>query len=236
MPESMPQRATCEGTCSSGCNKSGWHNMRMSEPSMPQAEAIWSMRPHGAPTTRFSTFWHSTASSLRSSSKPCAPASALIAATSTDALLLTPLPSGTSECTKIAMPSSKRTPFSRMSTTTAPTTYAAHRRLVSCSKYARARSYDSTSPDASKRSRRSMSKVGARFPASAPVLTRRMEATPCALMAATPASPLASEQLRRSSLCLWRVCCQSLCLPTGCLWRATTHACAMGICSTSDPE
>ena len=36
----------------------------------PQAAVIWSMTPQGAPTTRFSTFWHSSASSRGSSAQP----------------------------------------------------------------------------------------------------------------------------------------------------------------------
>lgn len=49
-----------------------------------------------SPTTWFSTFWHSRASVRPSRRRPCAAASADIAATSTAAEELTPLPSGTS--------------------------------------------------------------------------------------------------------------------------------------------
>lgn len=53
------------------------------------------MMPHGAPTTRFSTLWHRMASCRPSSATPSAPHSAPMAATSTAALLDTPLASGT---------------------------------------------------------------------------------------------------------------------------------------------
>ena len=82
---------------------------------------------NGAPTTRFSTFWQSTATrSGAATVTPCAAMSAIIDATSTAAEEETPLPSGTSERMRKAMPASKRTFSSCISTASVPTTYAAH--------------------------------------------------------------------------------------------------------------
>ena len=91
----MPSALTPAGNASGDCKSCGWQTMRIIAPASPTLLAIWSISPHGAPTIRFSTSWHSTATRTPSRSRPKWPARLVIVATSNAAELLTPPPSGT---------------------------------------------------------------------------------------------------------------------------------------------
>jgi len=45
------------GSATCGCTSAGWQRSASRLPASPSALAIWSIAPHGAPTTRFSTLW-----------------------------------------------------------------------------------------------------------------------------------------------------------------------------------
>mmetsp|Transcript_28443 Transcript_28443/g.70069 ORF Transcript_28443/g.70069 Transcript_28443/m.70069 type:complete len:224 (-) Transcript_28443:504-1175(-) len=222
----MPHTAACGGSASVPFTSAGRHSSDSRQPSRPHALAIWSMTPQGAPTTRFSTFWHSMASSRpaavsgsSANSMPNAAATAHMAATSTAAEDDTPLPSGTSEDSRITMLSLSSsalnsTPFSRASTSRAPATYAAHCVAASLANMTRASAYVSgavpsapPSPEpVPRRSARGISNTEARSASSPPTAGDTM------VMVA------GCSRLTRRRRC-----------------SATWHASAMGICSTNAP-
>ena len=106
--ELMPTNAQKSGTGTAPTTRPGRQSMCSRLFSRPQAVAIWSIMPHGAPTMRFSTVWHIAASFIPGTSMSSAPATALIAATSMAADELTPAPRGTSDVMAMFKPPSKR--------------------------------------------------------------------------------------------------------------------------------
>ena len=63
----MPQNLIEEGRGTNPWTLAGWQSRDSSASACPSAEVIWSMMPHGAPTTKFSAIWQSLASSVPSS-------------------------------------------------------------------------------------------------------------------------------------------------------------------------
>mmetsp|Transcript_20019 Transcript_20019/g.60506 ORF Transcript_20019/g.60506 Transcript_20019/m.60506 type:complete len:232 (-) Transcript_20019:151-846(-) len=102
MPESTPHRRRLGGSSRGGCRWAGRHTSDSSRRGRPSAEAIWSITPQGAPTTWFSTCWHSRATQRGGIDSCSAAAKAVMEATSSAALLDTPAPAGTSDATRTA--------------------------------------------------------------------------------------------------------------------------------------
>ena len=154
----------------------GLAEQREEPPLRPRADAIWSITPHGAPTTRFSTFWQSSATaSSEPTERPLAPSTAIIVATSTAADDETPFPSGTRELTTMSIPPKAAPATSCSSTDSTPTTYAAHDVDGSAPRRARIAASGVGAPPAVRSSASSISKSGARPPAAAPKETTRTE-------------------------------------------------------------
>mmetsp|Transcript_854 Transcript_854/g.2837 ORF Transcript_854/g.2837 Transcript_854/m.2837 type:complete len:368 (-) Transcript_854:499-1602(-) len=106
--ESMPHTRRWGGMGTVPRTVAGRQRRERRRPSRPSAQASWSMIPHGAPTTSFSTFWQRRASfsSGERGGLPRAASRALMLATSTAAEEETPAASGTSEATRMARPPS----------------------------------------------------------------------------------------------------------------------------------
>src|SRR5215469_2002350 len=125
IPESSPQIDIPSGIEIVPCSLAGWHSKASSLPASPQTAVIWSIMPHGAPTTEFSIPWHSRARSDGSILSPKQDTIACITATSIAADELTPRPCGRFEAIRMRAPSENVTFRSRISTRNAPATYDA---------------------------------------------------------------------------------------------------------------
>ena len=93
--ELMPTKPVPLGIATASTTAPGRHRMCTSWPRRPLAIAIWSMMPHGAPTTRFSAICPSRARRAASKSRPRQAFSAESVPISTAAELATPAFIGT---------------------------------------------------------------------------------------------------------------------------------------------